>query len=91
MKMTNNGQYHFKVDEKQIRFQEDMHDFAIMSDNENGKHILFPNDELAQQESDRLNALNIKDLKTRPLGIPWRIMLITWQDNSVLMECRKTQ
>lgn len=80
------GNHSFDVNGEQLFFQEDMHDFAIMCNQETGKHIHYPNQQLAQQESDRLNALKIKDLETRALGFPWRLMLITWQDKNVLME-----
>ena len=86
MKTSDNGYYSFEIEGVQTFFQDDMHDFAIMSDSETHEIIHYPNYQLAKQESDRLNALNIKDLETRPLGIPWRIMLVTWQDSDVLME-----
>ena len=70
MKLSDSGRYQFENDGKQIHFEDDMHDFAIMCDNGSRKHILFPNYQLAKQESDRLNDLNIKDLDTRHLGNP---------------------
>jgi len=86
MKISDNGYYTFQCEDQHIRFHEDMHDYAIMIDSQTQKTIHFSDYKLAKQESDRLNTLNIEGLDTRPLGIPWRIMLITWQDKNVLME-----
>lgn len=86
MKTTYLGQkkHWFDINGIQVLFQDDMHDFAIMCNSETRKHILYPNHQLAQQESDLLNALNIKDLQTEPLGYPWRIMLLTSQEKEII-------
>lgn len=73
----------FKNEAKKLNalFIEDMHEYHILSNTEHFP-ITYATQELAQIESDRLNNMGIENLNTRVVGIPWRIYLVTWQDNN---------
>lgn len=71
----------FQEKNERLYFIADMHDYHILSNTKTGQPILFTTPGSAETESKRLIALGIEGLATRKVGIPWRIYLVTWQDD----------